>query len=172
MGQFGDTKTVEHYIPWIKNISREELYKVFYTPPLQEHCSIANFWRDPYHYPQYLNIQNYIGKINGEVNCAYTSQMAKNFNRLQKAIFYGGSDDEIIEPALSSVFNFWKPTTQPNTYIMLSMKEQDVYLKDTFGLRTMDQRNAVVTMVLANTLHMDWISKEDIFVKYIAPYLT
>ena len=54
---------------------------------------------------------------------------------------------------------------------MIQLKDQDIYLKDTFGIRTMVQDGRASFFSVENVFHNDWIEKTDLIEKYVLPYL-
>jgi hypothetical protein len=51
--------------------------------------------------------------------------------------------------------------------MVINATARDIYVADTFGLRTMDQENRVKWGVVPGILHGDWTDKTDVYKKYI-----
>lgn len=51
------------------------------------------------------------------------------------------------------------------------MKDQEVYVKDTFGLRSMDERGDLDRIAIPNIKHGAWLSDADNNIRYLFPHL-
>ena len=76
--------------------------------------------------------------------------------------------DQVIVPWNSSIFEFYAPNSTDTT---IAAQDQLVYLKDTFGLRTLDERGAVIKQTPPGVLHSDWLHNTDLIRSYIIPHL-
>ncbi|MEJ1271061.1 palmitoyl-protein thioesterase 2 [Cricetulus griseus] len=135
MGQYGDTD----YLKWLFPTSmRSNLYRICYSPWGQE-FSICNYWHDPHHDDLYLNASSFLALINGERDHPNATAWRKNFLRVGRLVLIGGPDDGVITPWQSSFFGFYDANET-----VLEMEEQPVYLRDSFGLKTLLARGAIV----------------------------
>jgi hypothetical protein len=54
---------------------------------------------------------------------------------------------------------------------MVGMRDQSFYKNDVIGLRTLDQRGALVLNAPPNIRHVDWLFNESVIREIILPYL-
>jgi len=174
MGQFGITKMFEEKIPIFKNQSREHASKLLYDPLVQHYLSVANFWKDPFNYDKYQRAVTFLPVYNNETGVAnpLANQFKPNFSKLKKAIFLGSMADEVIEPPFSALFQFWKISPgSSKKYEVVRMQDQEIYKTDLFGLKSMMNEGRLLVTEVPGITHMDWLSKKNIYVNYIEPYL-
>lgn len=164
-GQYGDTYTLSWFFP---HLLKEEMYKFFYTKYGQK-WSVGNYWKDPHQYERYREFSDFLAHLNNEAKpdkTRFRSEWRTNFTKLKKLILIGGPDDRVITPWQSAQFGFYN---QNET--VLPMRHQEIYQKDTFGLRTLDRRQAVVTCTFSGVRHLHWPENRTVFEKCIAPFL-
>ena len=156
--------------PILQELTLEDIYKVAYTDVAQKTVSVANMWSDPYHRSEHLSSNDFLPLFNNEVtpNESYKN----NFLSLRKAVFTVGSQaggetyDGGIGPWQSAVFSYYNETGA-----FVDMKEQEVYKSDTFGLKTMDERGDLTTLVVEGVEHQEWVNNKGVYTKYIFPWL-
>jgi palmitoyl-protein thioesterase len=170
MGEFGATEKLEKWLPFLHNVATHEVYRVAYTSILQAHISVANFWFDPFRHKQYLTSSEFLPRFN-EHNETLSTVYRKNFLKLKKVIFTASPADDIIEPYQSSLFGMWNVTDTLYDYKMLDMKDQIIYQKDVFGLKTIQQDGRMQMFLVPDVLHMGWLSRTELCDKYMLPYL-
>lgn len=163
MGQYGDTD----YLKWLFPTSmRSNLYRICYSPWGQE-FSICNYWHDPHHDDLYLNASSFLALINGERDHPNATVWRKNFLRVGHLVLIGGPDDGVITPWQSSFFGFYDANET-----VLEMEEQLVYLRDSFGLKTLLARGAIVRCPMAGISHTAWHSNRTLYETCIEPWLS
>ncbi|KAB0400295.1 hypothetical protein E2I00_011756, partial [Balaenoptera physalus] len=163
MGQYGDTD----YLKWLFPTSmRSNLYRICYSPWGQE-FSICNYWHDPHHDDLYLNASSFLALINGERDHPNATAWRKNFLRVGRLVLIGGPDDGVITPWQSSFFGFYDANET-----VLEMEEQLVYLRDSFGLKTLLARGAIVRCPVAGISHTAWHSNRTLYETCIEPWLS
>ncbi|XP_038954973.1 lysosomal thioesterase PPT2 isoform X3 [Rattus norvegicus] len=163
MGQYGDTD----YLKWLFPTSmRSNLYRICYSPWGQE-FSICNYWHDPHHDDLYLNASSFLALINGERDHPNATAWRKNFLRVGRLVLIGGPDDGVITPWQSSFFGFYDANET-----VLEMEEQPVYLRDSFGLKTLLARGAIVRCPMAGVSHTTWHSNRTLYDACIEPWLS
>ncbi|KAJ1068693.1 hypothetical protein K5549_011646 [Capra hircus] len=186
MGQYGDT----NYLKWLFPTSmRSNLYRICYSPWGQE-FSICNYWHDPHHDDLYLNASSFLALINGERDHPNATAWRKNFLRLGRLVLIGGPDDGVITPWQSSFFGFYDANET-----VLEMEKQleaegstlwggglgcrqeltlslPVYLRDSFGLKTLLARGAIVRCPMAGIAHTAWHSNRTLYETCIEPWLS
>ncbi|XP_046495551.1 lysosomal thioesterase PPT2 isoform X1 [Equus quagga] len=163
MGQYGDTD----YLKWLFPTSmRSNLYRICYSPWGQG-FSICNYWHDPHHDDLYLNASSFLALINGERDHPNATAWRKNFLRVGRLVLIGGPDDGVITPWQSSFFGFYDANET-----VLEMEEQLVYLRDSFGLKTLLARGAIVRCPMAGISHTAWHSNRTLYETCIEPWLS
>ncbi|KAJ0050002.1 hypothetical protein NL108_009968, partial [Boleophthalmus pectinirostris] len=102
-GQYGDTDYLKKIFP---KYLKKRIYKVCYSRLGQE-LSICQYWNDPHHRNKYLKYNNFLPRINGEIQHNYTNVWRENFMKIKKLVLVGGPDDGVITPWQSSQFGFY-----------------------------------------------------------------
>ncbi|XP_018596180.1 lysosomal thioesterase PPT2-A-like [Scleropages formosus] len=162
-GQYGDTEYLRHFFP---HFIKSKLYIVCYNTVGQE-LSICNYWNDPHHRDQYLKNSKYLALLNSERPHLNTSVWKANFLRINKLVLIGGPDDGVITPWQSSHFGFYNE--KENT---VEMEEEDLYVKDLFGLKTLNTRGDLVICAFNGVHHTEWHSNETVYRGCIEKWLT
>ncbi|XP_038063790.1 lysosomal thioesterase PPT2-A-like isoform X2 [Patiria miniata] len=98
--------------------------------------------------------------------CNYWNAWKENFLRLKQLVMIGGPDDGVITPWQSSHFGFYDANEK-----VVEMKDQEVYKMDYFGLKTLDQRNAIKTYTIPGVKHTNWHGNKTVFDSCIKPWL-
>ncbi|XP_048376206.1 lysosomal thioesterase PPT2 isoform X2 [Stegostoma tigrinum] len=122
---------------------------------------------DPHHHKLYLNSSNYLAFLNNERENPNATEWKKNFLRIKKLVLIGGPDDGVITPWQSSQFGFYDEHET-----VIDMRQQLVYIKDTFGLKSLDAQGAIHTFTVNNVHHTKWHSNRTVFDNYIVKWLT
>ncbi|XP_022110848.1 lysosomal thioesterase PPT2-A-like isoform X2 [Acanthaster planci] len=161
MGQYGDTS----YIPMIPKL-KEDVYKFCYLTTFGQDISVCNYWNDPHHRSMYLQHNKYLPVVNNETANAKSKEWKANFLRLKQMVMIGGPDDGVITPWQSSHFGFYDTSEK-----VVEMKDQEVYKMDYFGLKTLDQRDALKTYVIPGVKHTNWHGNKTVFDCCIEPWL-
>ncbi len=52
------------------------------------------------------------------------------------------------------------------------MTDLPIYTEDYIGLKTLDSQGRLISQQAPDAYHMDWLTREDLFVKYLEPYLS
>uniref|UniRef100_T1IJS0 palmitoyl-CoA hydrolase n=1 Tax=Strigamia maritima TaxID=126957 RepID=T1IJS0_STRMM len=149
---------------------KDNLFRLFYSSFGQK-FSVANYWKDPHHIDLYLNYSSYLAIINNETANPQSFVFKDNFLKLKQLVLIGGSDDGVITPWQSSHFGYYNASEN-----ITEMADQEVnnrvYIKDSFGLKTLHSRNAISTYSVPGVYHLNWHKNITIFYKYILPHLT
>lgn len=159
-GQYGAT----NFDKFFPGISTENAYLLFYTKVMQQHVSIANYWRDPFHRNMYEEQNLLLPFLNGDL--AWHESFTRNFANVQQVIMIAGPNDGVITPWQSALFaNYvWNTTQQLQT-----MEQQPFY--DLLGLRRLQNSGKLLQFIVPNITHLQWPKSELVFTKYILPYL-
>nr|XP_054770219.1 lysosomal thioesterase PPT2-A-like [Lytechinus pictus] len=163
MGQFGDTSYVKEFPK-----SRYEVYRLCYDLSLiGQQISVCEYWNDPYHQPEYQERSDFLALLNNQSAHSQSQQWRKNFMRLKNVVMIGGPDDGVITPWQSSHF-----ATYDKDLNITEMKDQEVYQKDYFGLKTLDSLGALHTYGIAGVNHTFWHRNQTVFDCCIEQFLT
>ncbi|XP_074614482.1 lysosomal thioesterase PPT2-A-like [Acropora palmata] len=171
MGQYGDTSFLRPFLP---SIAYKDIYILFYTAYFQNKLSVANYWNDPFHedlnneYNIFLPVVNSLNSSKF-FNVTAKEQYKKNFLRINNLVLIGGPDDGVIMPWQSSQFGFYSPMSNVT---VVDMKNQWVYLEDTFGLHSLDERGSLHRYTFSGVHHTHWHGTKKVFVEAIEPWLT
>eukprot|EP01087_Luapelamoeba_hula_P008750 TRINITY_DN2209_c0_g1_i1.p1 TRINITY_DN2209_c0_g1~~TRINITY_DN2209_c0_g1_i1.p1 ORF type:complete len:292 (-),score=25.90 TRINITY_DN2209_c0_g1_i1:37-912(-) len=163
MGQFGDTAVLNQYFP---SYTRDAFYLLFYTNEMQNHFSVANYWKDPYHINLYDTYSIYLAAINNEKQTANSTAYRNNFLKLDRMVNVGGPDDGVITPWQSAQWSFYDSNLN-----VVPMVKQSVYIDDSFGLRTLSAQGRLYSCTVSGILHHFWYRDLGVFNKCVAPYL-
>jgi len=156
MGQYGGSNV----------LLTRNIYKVFYTPEAQKLLSISSYWHDPLHETFYLNTSVFLPQLN---NIQLDPDYKTNFLSINATLLTGSPDDSVIMPWQSSFFGFYEVNS---TRTILPYTQQDVYLEDTFGLRSLDTRGGLVLNQQPGVTHQMWLTDQSLFDEVVLPWLT
>ncbi|XP_061075157.1 lysosomal thioesterase PPT2-A-like isoform X2 [Conger conger] len=153
-------------IPLFSKFIKRQVHQFCYLPMGQK-ISICNFWKDPHKIHQYGKSSDYLAVLDSERINPSAAIWKKNFLRIRKLVLIGGPDDGVITPWQSSHFGFYDENED-----VVEMKDQDVYVKDVFGLKTLDARGDLVVCVFSGVKHTSWHSNETVYYGCIDKWLT
>lgn len=148
------------------SFSKNQGYLALYNP-FGQHISIGNYWRDPRHMRQFLRQSDFLPFLNNLQPHEDSERFKSNFLRLKKAVFVGSEADDCTNPPLSAVFDYVDEYSQ-----YVPMNTSEVYLRDTFGLRSMEERGDLVIARVGDVEHEAWLHTQGLFDRYIAPHLS
>lgn len=161
-GQYGDTSYVKKVFP---HSVKEDLYELFYSGFGQD-ISIANYWNDPHHQDLYRKY-TYVALLNNQTHNPHSEQYKANFLRLKNVVLIGGPDDGVITPWQSSQFGAYNDKDK-----VVSMHDQEWYKKDSFGLRSLDQRGSLHIFTVPGIEHTRWHKELSVFQCCVQKWLT
>jgi hypothetical protein len=172
-GQYGECRQGRSGLgPEIeKKMARPLGWIAFYNYLAQSELSVANYWNDPRHGHLFRREASLLPELNGYGDKDMADQKV-NFLRVEKAIFLGSSDDDCINPPLSSIFEYVDAEGNA-TYLDESLE----YARDTFGLQTMDKEKRLVLQNWPGNTHMSWIrvdkasNEKSLFELRVLPHL-
>ncbi|KAI4884228.1 hypothetical protein NFI96_011603 [Prochilodus magdalenae] len=162
-GQYGDTSYLKYVFP---KFIKSRVYHLCYNRVGQK-ISICNFWKDPHQEVRYLMSGSYLAVLNGESKHPYIPEWREHFLNVKKLVLIGGPDDGVITPWQSSFFGFYN-----SNETVVEMKAQDWYLKDVFGLKTLDTRGDLVQCVFSGVHHTSWHLNFTVYKGCIEQWLT
>ena len=158
-GEYGIPIVYSNLFP---NFTLEMLTDFFYTEEGQW-FSLAGYWHDPYNAKRYQQENMFLSNLTYPTN----PDWKQNFLKLERMVMIGGKDDRVVIPWQSSHFGFYDDKLG-----IVEMEDQDFYIHDTFGLRTLNEQNKLKTFSIPGIFHTHWHENRAIIQKYIIPYLT
>ncbi|NP_956978.2 lysosomal thioesterase PPT2a.1 precursor [Danio rerio] len=162
-GQYGDSNYISKFFP---SFVKSTLYNACYTTRGQQ-ISSCSYWKDPHQIEKYLKYSVFLAPLNGEVETVHTQAWRKNFLRIKTMVLLGGPDDGTIKPWQSSMFGFYNRNEK-----VIDMEHQDYYISDSFGLKTLNRRKAIVKCIIPDVHHDAWPTDYKIYKKCIEKWLT
>ncbi|KAI0035863.1 alpha/beta-hydrolase [Vararia minispora EC-137] len=124
-------------------IARRAARNGAYTEWAQEHLVQAQYYRDPKQLTHYLEMNHFLASINNEVLTLRNVTYAKNLAALENLVLILFSRDGTVVPKESSWFGSYAPDSAGDETVV-AMRQQPLYTEDWIGLRTLDERGAVV----------------------------
>ncbi|XP_051526796.1 lysosomal thioesterase PPT2-A-like isoform X2 [Myxocyprinus asiaticus] len=184
-GQYGDTDYLKYLFP---QFVKSNLYHVCYTS-VGQRISICNYWngrrtlktalfhdeeplKNPHHRDMYINSSDYMALLNSERANPNTTVWKENFLRIKKLVLIGGPDDGVITPWQSSFFLFSQFGFYDDNETVVELKNQKVFLMDSFGLKTLYARGDLALCSVAGVTHILWHSNETVYKNCIEKWLT
>ncbi|CAL6080240.1 Palmitoyl-protein_thioesterase [Hexamita inflata] len=137
---------------------------LIYTKIIQNVLGPSNYWRDPYNLESYLEGCATLPTLDNLVNPS--EQKKKNFMSVDKMVLFGSAKDGAISPWQSAWFGTWGKDDREVT----PMEHRDVYEKDLFGLKTMDQQGRIHRFE-SGLGHLDYYQDKDFIVSQVVPWL-
>uniref|UniRef100_T1JH30 palmitoyl-CoA hydrolase n=2 Tax=Strigamia maritima TaxID=126957 RepID=T1JH30_STRMM len=125
----------------------DDVYKLAYSS-LGQRFSLANIWRETKHLDKYLASNKFLPYINNEVTHSCNRKFKKNLIKLNRIILIGLSDDNVLSPWFTSQFGSLDANDNK-----IDMHHQKIYLEDTLGLRTLDERGRITTITFSGIEH-------------------
>lgn len=150
---------------WWSGIPKKMLYLFCYTA-IGQMVSVCNYWNDPYHQKLFLRGNTYLALLNGDRPHGNITTWKKNFLRIKKLVLIGGRDDGLISPWQSSIFSFYD-----DKGTVVDMRNTDWYLKDVFGLKTLEQRRDLEQCVVDGVEHTQWPHAQKVYTNCMEKWL-
>eukprot|EP01107_Rhizomastix_libera_P012587 TRINITY_DN3189_c2_g1_i1.p1 TRINITY_DN3189_c2_g1~~TRINITY_DN3189_c2_g1_i1.p1 ORF type:complete len:224 (+),score=41.77 TRINITY_DN3189_c2_g1_i1:167-838(+) len=151
--------------PWLQNLTEPLITSALYTDKMQKSVSIAGYWYDPLNHTRYLESNVFLPVINNENG--YNPRFKENLNRINSAHFYVSPSDGVIKPWNSALLSQYDSSGRK----IVEMKDQEIYKKDTFGLRSLDESGKVFLNCVQKVPHTAWLAEKSAFEKYVLPWL-
>ena len=137
------------------------------------YASPLNYFMDSVNYDLYLKNIHFFPDLNNERGSNATKERRKkNFIQLRRLVMIGGPHDGIVVPWQSELFGFFddKGYTKDEKNI-LSMNQTRFYKEDLFGLKTLDENNAITMHNVPNVNHFEFLGKEEVLEQYVVPVI-
>jgi palmitoyl-protein thioesterase len=150
----------------IVNATASTVYLTCYNP-LGQQMSVCDYWNDPHQQVLYKKFNTFLPVYNNLVTTANSAAYKKNFSNLTKFVMIGGNGDKVIIPWQSAQYGFWAN----NEVDVIPYQQQQFYIDDSFGLKTLDQRGAVEPCTVNGVCHTCWPSSHTAYNQCIGPNL-
>ena len=108
-----------------------------YSPFLQNHLSVAGYWRNPMELDTYIDKCCYLPILNNEKNTSVSVLQKANMKSLKNFILIWSENDGLIFPPESGKFSFYD-----DKYNVIDIEETLLYKYDLLGLRYLDEKNS------------------------------
>ena len=130
--------------------------------------SYCDFWKDPrpFFYPQYLKYSPILPYLNNEVPHEKSVFFKHNFLGLHKLVLVGGPDDNMIKPWQTTKFGFFDDKLNA-----VEMKDYFLYKLDTFGLKTLDERNNLTLCTVLSMPHTFFHLSHRVYKNCVKPHV-
>jgi len=150
-GFYGDCETF-----LIGNKTCEAVTDWMYSEKMQENFSVAGYWRSPDRV-KYLQGNKFLPIVDNEEGISLTQdekqKQKDNFLSIGEYYFFGSSDDEILKPWFTSLFE----TYAPDGKSVVPREQQYIYQHDTFGLATAVQQGRCHFVEVPGVKHEGWV---------------
>ena len=107
-----------------------------YSSFLQNHLSIAGYWRNPTELDKYLDKCSYLPVINNEKNTSVSDIQKTNIKSLKNFITIWSKNDELIDPPESGKFSFYD-----EEYNVIDIEDTILYKDDLLGIKYLAENN-------------------------------
>jgi len=108
-----------------------------YDDYVQSFVAQAEYWKDPYHLPEYLAKSVFLADINNE-RTAKNQTYKENLITLENFVMVKFLNDTMVQPKESEWFDFYAPNQDK---IIIPLNQSDIYIQDWIGLKTLDESN-------------------------------
>lgn len=99
----------------------------------------SNFYRIIGKEDKYKKYAKFLPTINNQIDHPKKDQYKKRFSSLDKLVLVEFSQDQVVQPSISSRFGYYDDKNQ-----IIKMKDTDEYKNDLFGLKTLDEAKKIV----------------------------
>jgi palmitoyl-protein thioesterase len=134
----------KYYCKVIQSLAKN----IVYFKLLQNYVAPAGYFKDNYHYDNYLIYSSLLADLNNERKLK-NENYKKRFSNLDKLILIKFTKDEMIYPNDSEWFQYYKNNSEE----VERLEESEFYKNDFIGLRSLNEENKVVFAQI-NALHI------------------
>lgn len=121
---------------------------IAYDPVMQDHLSIAGYWRDPYQVQRYRENCSFLPLLENERD--YDDLRRQRVESLNRWIMVGTTVDEMIRPWGSSIGDFYQDGADA---IVIPLEGRAVYKSNAYGIRTLNEEGKLIRVVSSNITH-------------------
>jgi palmitoyl-protein thioesterase len=87
--------------------------------------------------------------INNEITHSRSELFKTNFLRIKKYVIYGSEHDGVVSPWQTQFYGFYDENMK-----IVPMEQQEVFQKDTFGLRTLNLTRRLIINNIPKVEHL------------------
>ncbi len=120
-----------------------------YTDYLQQHLSVAGYWRNPTLLPTYYKKCQYLPQLNNEVPNIDETKHAENIRSLQNFALVWSPYDNVLHPPESGKFSFFDELFQ-----VIRLEDTELYQRDFLGLKFLNEHDRL-RIFQTNCSHVD-----------------
>lgn len=165
-GVFGSPGTLDNRFAWLHKMQQYSSY-LLYSWPFQRMISFAGYWKDPLHYEMYLQKCQFLPYLNNEIEHADAALFKKNICNLINMVLIQSTNEDIVDPALSSHFGFYQ---RGSIETVEQLFESKWYTSDVLGLKTLfDTKRLHIRF--AKCTHTHFQEDEYNFMEHTLPFL-
>jgi len=133
-----------------------------YGKKIQKNIGPAGYYRTATHLDDYINSESFLVQLNNEGKII-DEKSKERFTKLESLMLIGFKNDKMISPKETA--EFWE---YDENFNLVPMNQTEVYTRDLFGLKTLDEENKIHIKYLDGE-HIEF-EFEDVL-KYAVPYL-
>ncbi len=133
-----------------------------YGKKIQKNIGPAGYYRTATHLDDYINSESLLVQLNNEGKII-DEKSKERFTKLESLMLIGFKNDKMISPKETA--EFWE---YDENFNLVPMNQTEVYTRDLFGLKTLDEENKIHIKYLDGE-HIEF-EFEDVL-KYAVPYL-
>jgi palmitoyl-protein thioesterase len=145
-----------------------DIWDMMYDTEIQDHVSFAEYWRDPFELPTYLNYSIFLADLNNEKTIKNETYRTKMMS-LNTLVLLQTLVDDIVQPPSSGWFQSYAPN---NDQEVIPLRQSDLYLEDRLGLKYLDEQGKL-HLFSCQCQHADYPREvcHDVFTNYTLPFL-
>nr|XP_018907931.1 PREDICTED: lysosomal thioesterase PPT2 homolog [Bemisia tabaci]XP_018907932.1 PREDICTED: lysosomal thioesterase PPT2 homolog [Bemisia tabaci] len=137
----------------------------------QNYLSLANMWHDPFQQERHLKYNTFLSTYNNLVSHERSDDYKNAFVKLRKLITITGPNDLVLYPWKSGEFAYYSVKATSHDRIIDNFTEREIYIKDTFGLKTLHELGRIINIVHPGLSHLDWVTDDYVIDNFILPNL-
>ena len=124
---------------------------------------IRDYWKDPFHYDDYLRTNEFLAELNNEREHNESELYRSNMLGLKELGIVWSSVDEVVQPLESARFEYYNTTAamERGELVVVPLGLSETYVKDLIGLRGLDEAGRLV-LVETDCAH-DAFKREECF---------
>ena len=130
--------------------------------------SLCGYWNDPtpeFH-QEYLKHSPILPYLNNEVAHEKSEQYKQNFLGVRKLVLAGGPSDGVVTPWESTQYGYFNENLEA-----IEMKDYFLYKNDTFGLKTLDERNDLTHCIVFELHHNEFHRNKEAYDECVKPHV-
>lgn len=163
----GIPTNIDNQYMWL-NLCESYVSNILYLSIFQQCVSFAGYWNDSLRHSEYLDKCSFLPYLNNEKPHEFSDLFKENICKLQNMVLVQAIEEDIVEPADSCHFGFYRKGSMYETEDLFA---SDIYAHDTLGLKYLYTNNRL-HLKEARCNHDTFKSDEQNFVENVLPFLT